>query len=223
MNSSPLARIGLRWKEELKTINPDPWATILAGSESEGSGVTIRDYSNLYAARDRAKIASLIRLRFTERYLDPALESPERHGFSILAICCLMVEALESFRNGWRSTSGKSEAAFCSFFQAHDEFKDLRPVAHDFYRAVRCGILHQAETTDGWRVHRKQGLYFESGGVRCVSASEFGKALKSVLARYHGDLISVDWNDPLWRNARRKLQAICRNCGLPDADVATLS
>ena len=28
-------------------------------------------------------------------------------------------------------------AAFCGFFQAHDEFKDLRPVAHDFYRAIR--------------------------------------------------------------------------------------
>jgi hypothetical protein len=52
-------------------------------------------------------------------------------------MCCLMVEALESFRNGWKDTAGKSESAFCGFFQAHDEFKELQPVAHEFYREVR--------------------------------------------------------------------------------------
>lgn len=51
----------------------------------------MRDYSSLHGAKDRLKIAGLIRLRFTERYLDPALDNPKRHGFSILAIGCLMV------------------------------------------------------------------------------------------------------------------------------------
>lgn len=209
----------------METFDPDPWVTVLAGSEWDGSAVTVRDYSNLHAAKGRAKIANMISLRFTERYLEPALDNRKRHGFSILAIGCLMVETLESFRNGWSSTSkrGRSEAAFCSFFQAHDEFKDLRPVAHDFYHAVRCGILHQAETTDGWRVHRRLGLFVESGGVRWVSACEFAEGLKSVLARYCDDLTQAEWNDPLWQKARKKLQAICRNCGLPEADVAALS
>ena len=207
----------------MKTPNPDPWITILAGSKVDGTAITVRDYSTLHGATDRPKIAGLIRLRFTERYLDPALDNPKRHGFSILAIGCLMVEALESFRNGWSNTSRKSEAAFCSFFQAHDEFKDLRPVAHDFYYAVRCGIRHQAETTDSWRVHREKGLFAESGGVRSVSASEFGERLRSVLDRYHDDLVSGDWNDQIWVKARKKLQAICRNCGLPETDVTKLS
>lgn len=207
----------------MKTPNPDPWITILAGAKADGTAITVRDYSNMHSAKDRTKIADLIRLRFSERYLDPVLDNPKRHGFSMLAVGCLMVEALESFRNGWKNTSGKSEAAFCSFFQAHVEFKDLRPVAHDFYRAVRCGILHQAETTDRWRVHRESGLFVENGGVRSVSASEFGKGLKSVLDRYHHDLDVADWNDQIWAKARKKLQAICHNCGLPDADVAKLS
>lgn len=206
----------------MKTTNPDPWVTLLAGSKSGGTAVTVHDYSNLHAAKDRAKIADMIQLRFNERYLDPALDNQKRHGFSILAMGCLMVEALESFRNGWNK-SRSSEGAFCSFFHAHDEFKDLRPVAHDFYHAVRCGILHQAETTDNWRVHRGPELFVESGSVRWVSASEFAKGLKSVLARYHSDLIRADWNDPLWQNARKKLRAICRNCGLPEADAAALS
>src|SRR2546425_3631915 len=114
----------------------------------------------------------MIRRRFNERYLDPVFDNPKRHGFAMVAVCCLMVETLESFRNGWKSTSdkGKGEAAFCGFFQTHDEFKDLRPVAHEFYRAVRCGILHQAETTHSWRIHRESGLFVESNGVRWLSA-----------------------------------------------------
>jgi len=205
--------------------NPDPWITILAGSKKDNTAITVRDYSDMICAKDRARIAKLIRLRFSERYLDPVLHNPKPHGFSILAIGCLMVEALESFRNGWKKTSGcpgGGAAVFSRFFQAHDEFKDLRPVAQEFYEHVRCGILHQAETTGNWRVHRNAGLFSQSGGVRRLSASEFGKRLRVVLNGYTDGLAKADWKDPAWKKARKKLRAICRNCGLPDADVAKL-
>ncbi len=133
----------------MRSLETDPWSTCLAGSKSEGDEITVRRYAKMHANTDRSGIASLIRRRFEERFLHPILDNPKRHGFAMMGICCLMVETLESFRNGWKNTSekGKSEAAFCRFFQAHDEFKQLRPVAHEFYRAVRCGILHQAEST----------------------------------------------------------------------------
>jgi len=130
---------------------------------------------------------------------------------------------LTPFATVGRTHQGGANKPFCSFFQAHDEFKDLRPVAHEFYRAVRCGILHQAETTDNWRVHRKAGLFAEENGVRRISAFEFGKRLRKVLGRYHDDLVKSDWGDAVWVNARKKLQAICGNCGLPDSDVAKLA
>ncbi len=186
----------------------------------------MRRYAEMHGNKDRSGIAGLIRRRFEERYLDPILDNnPKRHGFAMLAICCLMVEALESFRNGWRDTSerGRSEAAFCGFFQAHDEFRELRPVAHDFYRAVRCGILHQAETTHRWRVDREPGLLQEKDGAYWLSAFEFANRLKAVLNRYHDELCSSEWTSRLWVNARRKLQAICRNCGLPETDVSKLA
>ena len=132
----------------------------------------------------------------------------------------LMVEALESFRNGWRKTSGcpgGGAAVFRGFFQTHKEFIDLEPVACEFYEHVRCGILHQVETTGGWQVHRKSGLFSKSGGVNRLSAWEFGKGLKAVLTRYTDDLAKADWNDPIWKKARKKLRHICRNCGLADA------
>jgi hypothetical protein len=195
-----------------RSFDPDPSSTRLAGD------ITVGQYTDMVKRQDRKAISELIRLRFEERYLEPILDNPKRHGFSMLAVCCLMVEALESFRNGWKDSGGKSEAAFCSFFQNHDEFKELQPVAHDFYRAVRCGILHQAETTRGWRVDRKPGLTDEHGGVRWVSASEFGKRLQSVLNRYCDDLTMADWTSSQWVNARKKLQAVCGNCGLTDVE-----
>jgi hypothetical protein len=47
--------------------------------------------------------------------------------------------------------------------------------------------------------------------------------LKSVLDRYRQELVAADWNSDVWVKARRKIQAICRNCGLADADVASLA
>ena len=209
----------------MRSLDPDPWSTCLVGSAHAADKLTLRRYSEMHQNRDRPGIANLIRKRFEERYLEPILDNPKRNGFAMLAICCLMVETLESFRHGWKDTSerGKSEAAFCGFFQAHEEFRDLRPVAHEFYRAVRCGILHQAETTHKWRVDREPGLLSEQAGVRWLSAFEFGKALRVVLNRYCDNLSNSDWSSPLWVNARKKLQAICRNCGLPKSDVSKLA
>ena len=209
----------------MKYNDPDPWHTILAGSKMDKTAITVRDYSVMLKKRDGAGIARLIRLRFSERYLDPALDNPKRNGFAMLAIGCLTVEALESFRNGWKGTRGivgGCEAAFRSFFQAYDEFKDLRPVASEFYTHVRCGILHQAETTGNWTVNHSSELFSKSGARRRLSASEFGKRLCLVLARYSDDLAEADWKDPVWKKARKKLRAICRNCGLPDQDVKRL-
>jgi hypothetical protein len=206
----------------VRNTDPDPWLTCLAGLKSAGNEITVRQYADMYGKKDRSGIANLMRRRFEERYLEPALDNPNRHGFAMLAVCCLMIEAMESFRNGWKNSEGRSEAAFCGFFQVHDEFAELRPVAHEFYRAVRCGILHQAETTHSWRVDREHGLLTEKGGVRWLSAFEFGTRLKAVLTRYHDELVAAEWGSPLWTNARRKLQAICRNCGLPESEAAKL-
>jgi hypothetical protein len=208
----------------VKHSTPGP-GIILAGSKKGKNAITIRHYSDMLKERDRTRIAQLIQLRFRERYLDPALDNPKRHGFAMLAVCCLMVEALESFRNGWKGTQGIKggcEAAFRSFFEAHDQFKDLRPVASEFFKHVRCGILHQAETTGQWTVNRSSELFSSIDGQRRVSASEFGKRLRAVLNEYTDGLAQADWRDAAWTNARRKLRSICRNCGLPEEDVKRL-
>jgi hypothetical protein len=186
----------------------DPESTKLAGP------ATIHDYREMVNRDDRGAISDLIKRRFEERYLD-SVSGSQVHGFTKLAVSCLMVEALESFRQGWTDSNGKSEAAFCGFFHAFAEFNELAPHAHEFYRAIRCGILHQAETTSGWRVNRKGGpLIRRNGAIVWISAKEFVERLRRALDGYCEGLKKAEWDSEEWKRARKKLGRICKNSGV---------
>lgn len=177
---------------------------------------TVGDYLDAVAhdPPDRSKIAEGIHRRFLERYLEPVSSSSSRHGFTMMAVACLMIEALESFRRGWPDTSrrGAAELAFCSFFDAHDSFASFRGHAHEFYKGVRCGILHQAETTLGWRIRRDGDLLKIEGATRTVNAKKFVTALKHALDGYRDGLKAGLWNDEIWKSLRFKMERVCANC-----------
>lgn len=177
-------------------------------------GFTVGSYKALEAARDTRQIAKFIRNRFSGRYIEPLLSVPtgKKSGFCIMAVACLMIEALESFRQGWEDSKGKSETAFCSFFDHFEPFKELRGHGSQFYAHIRCGILHQAETTNGWRIRRELGApVFDSENLT-IGANAFLDALKLSFDAYCSELELADWNADIWRNARSKLAAICKNC-----------
>lgn len=174
-------------------------------------GYAVADYRALEAAKDKAEIARLISQRFTERYLAPTLSRQNvKHGFATMAIGCLMVEALESFRQGWPETRGKSKKAFCYFFDAHDQFAAFRGHAEPFYYDVRCGILHQAETRGGWTIRRGGALFDPTS--RVVNATAFVRTLGKVLKVYCRGLRQADWESDTWKKCRKKMGAICRAC-----------
>lgn len=81
------------------------------------SSIKISDYLELEGAKDRRAIANFVYNRFAERYIDPfEKQSPQsKHGFSLMAVNCLMIEALTSFRHGYPDTTGKSEQCFKEF------------------------------------------------------------------------------------------------------------
>jgi hypothetical protein len=116
-------------------------------------GFTVRDYRQAVKDQNATAIADGIRQRFHERYLTP-ITGTTKHGFTMMAGACLTIEALESFRQGWSRTdkNGRSPETFRLFFDSFDSFKPFRGL--DFYKHVRCGILHQAETTGGWKISR---------------------------------------------------------------------
>jgi hypothetical protein len=172
---------------------------------------TVRDYKKARDSTppDRAVIADALYARFNNRYIEPV--RAKRRGFTIMAVSCLMIEALESFRQGWESSEGRSKSAFCFFFDQFDEFTVLRGHAQEFYKHIRCGILHQAESTGGWRIRRDSSPLFDAA-TRTVNAERFLEALETVLKRYCNDLKALPWDSPEWKHARKKMEAIVKNC-----------
>jgi hypothetical protein len=169
---------------------------------------TVLQYRDFESRNDRNAIAAFVEARFAERYLDPLEVFPERKsGFAIMAVTCLMIEALESFALGWADSRHKSKRVFRSFFVRWDEFAAFRPLANDFYIHIRCGILHQAETTDGWRIRRDGSLI----GDRVINATKFAKVLRRVLSRYASLLRTEPWDSEIWTAFRKKMNHVCRN------------
>lgn len=110
------------------------------------------------------------------RYLDPIKVLQDNgtfqgEGFSIAAIQCSIVEFLEStvqgksyrfLRKGDPALGpyeySSSSDIFISFLLRRSPFdKDFKdePTARDFYVGVRCGLLHEARTKNGWTIWAK--------------------------------------------------------------------
>jgi hypothetical protein len=159
-------------------------------------------------------LSAFIDQRFTERYVTSLQDdAKKKNGFCIMAVSCLMIESLESFWQGWPNTKGKgkSEHAFCSFFDRNANFAPFRGHAADFYKNVRCGILHQAETCRGWRIHRRGPLF--DAVTKTINATAFHRQLRVSLASYRQALESSPWDSDIWVNFQKKMKAVCDNCG----------
>lgn len=173
------------------------------------SGFTIAHYRNAVAAGDRAALADFLYRRFSERYIEPT-GGPHRHGFTIMAVSCLMIESLIAFRSGWNTTQEDGRNVFGQFFRTYGEFAPLVPFAASFNRHVRNGLLHQAETTGGWRIRRDRSKLFEPA-TKTIEADRFRSALGRALALYRDELRGSEWDSIRWLNFRNKVDAICRN------------
>ena len=120
-----------------------------------------------------------------------------------------MIEALESFWQGWEDTNNiEGKEVFEGYFNRSTKltvFKDT-----DFYRGVRCGILHQAETTNGWHIRRDGPLLDIE--AKTINATEFHNCLEMDLIRYCEQLRQYEWDNERWKNIRKKMHAIIKNC-----------
>ena len=165
------------------------------------------------AKDDSAKVnlINLIHHRFNNRYVKHLHQIDS--GFLKMAISCLMIETLESFRQGKKNTKGKGvgQKMFKDFFKTEEKlFPGFNDIAHDFYSSIRCGILHQAETTNAWRILRKYDLLDKTN--RTINATKFVKALDKSLVNYIDSLKANDFNSAIWTKAILKIEDVCDNC-----------
>lgn len=172
--------------------------------------ITVKDYYSFRDDKDIEKLAGLICNRFMERYIDPFENNKSKHGFSMMAISCLMIEALFCFQKGRKKTGEKGGVVFEQFFTNSPNLKVFTYLGCDFYTNVRCGILHQGETYAGWKILRKGALLEMK--TRTINATKFMEALKNDLREYTDYLMNQPLQSKMWRCAIRKLDYICENC-----------
>lgn len=114
--------------------------------------------------------------RLEKRYLSPIAILQEHgefsgEGFSIMTILCSLIEFLESTYQGksYRYLQkgealgpheyNSSKAIFISFLTSKHPFDKQfdTGLATDFYKSIRCGLLHEASTKNNWRTWAKSG------------------------------------------------------------------
>ena len=179
-----------------------------ANDHSLASDVTVSRYRKWEEDKEKKKIAGFVKKRFCERYIEPFRSNEKKHGFVMMASACLMIESLESFRNGW-GKSPNSSLAFCQFFDRSEGLVAFRGKVADFYKHVRCGIMHQGETTGGWRILRKGTLFKRE--ILTINATKFLDEVEKSLRVYSDRLASENWDHELWKNFRKKMTAVCKN------------
>jgi hypothetical protein len=154
--------------------------------------------------------------RLNNRYVRPLnsiLPTKKRSGFLTMAAACLLIEALQAFKERKEYTlRGTGSGTFRKFFSDNKAFGQLVPLSREFYSNVRCGILHQAETYGNWLVIREKGTPLFNRKSQAINADVFLIELARSLRDYCRQLARADWNDPLWDNARFKLGKICEHC-----------
>lgn len=165
--------------------------------------------------------------RLAHRYFKPieALEAQklyEGEGFSIVAIQCSLIEFLESTYQGKVYKYDKpddklheykdSKNKFLSFLKNREPFKSefvdaTRNWPKEFYEGVRCGLLHEAGTRGGWRIHFDQNAptIFDKTKL-VIYRNKLKDALYDYLSRYRAELLT----DPALQQAFiRKMNSLC--------------
>ncbi|MGR3495624.1 hypothetical protein [Citreimonas sp.] len=141
--------------------------------------------------------------RLRSRYFEP-LEILQREGklqgegFTITSIQCAVIEFLAALRLGKnyryvqnRSDLGEHEymnssSLFCEFLISESPFNDwIKTIAEarNFYSSVRCALLHEARTKDGWKIWATGEIGIEPS-KKIVRRDALQGAINSYLEKY---------------------------------------
>lgn len=217
----------------MKTINSASDAFILSSypiplTVDEVESLLVRLKHNDKVAKKL--IICLIEHRLNHRYIRPLLNVPVefKSGFLMMAASCLLIETLQSFYEGENESEEGSGKAFGKFFASDINkpffpgFAECFPVVEEpakggktkkystFYKHIRCGILHQAETTGGYSILRRGPLFDKD--EQAINANLFVKALGDCVERYLDTLRIEECSSPLWQKSAKKIEHICKNC-----------
>jgi hypothetical protein len=166
--------------------------------------------------------------RIRSRYLQPIEllrdhDAKQGEGFSMVAVHCSLVEFLESTVQGIRYRVCRNDAelgeheyrmsapVFVSFLTRRQPFRDMfdDALAEEFYKRIRCGLLHEACTKGGWRI-RADGPAIIDRVQRILYRNKFHEALLQFVEWYRSALAS---SPELQEAFIRKFDSLCEEHG----------
>lgn len=189
-----------------------PLSTFIAGRKTVADWNAIRasltDFNNI-SLWTTAYNDFFIR-RLDDRYLSPIISIKQDggysgEGFSIMTIICSLIEFLETTYQGknyrYRRIGdpplgqyeyGASTQIFIDFLSNRTPFN--RQNADDFYKNVRCGLLHEARTNGNWTIWGNSGngtLINKTSTETIIYRDDFFEALlKLINLHYKSELLS---------------------------------
>ncbi len=192
---------------------------VLADSR-DGKKISVKDCKDFLANKDKIKLADFIYDRLYGRYLKPFdyddddYRKKYKNGFALMTSCCLLIETYVSFtKKEYRKTHNQSAKCFEHFFTTETRFSDFATTGtpNDFYKNVRCGILHNAETRNGWTITRDKNKLYFNPAMKEINAAKFANRLKKILENYSTSLISANFDkDEVWINFRNRLDDLIK-------------
>lgn len=209
--------------------------TIVA-TDSEGNSITIRQIDEWKKNCNKVKLADFFWYRYYGRYLRPFdFDNQEyidkyKSGFAIMTSCCLLIETYVSFiEPTFKQTNSKSERCFGYFFLTNSEFTAFskdgltieeyknsdnlknKGIPRDFYKNVRCGLLHNAETRNKWKIVRTGNFLFDEQ-TKTINSFRFMENLKAIIINFKEQLKQSDFNnDEIWMIYKARLQMLIDN------------
>lgn len=195
---------------------------IVLATLTNGQHLTVSDIKLLIERNDRKALADFIYNRLYGRYLKPydydsdAYRKYYKNGFAIMGSSCLLIESYVSFSEAkFRKTKDLSRQCFGHFFTTEKRFKEFAAggrqkdgtistkkqggTPNEFYDNVRCGILHNGETRNGWTISRNPKKPLFNRVTKEINAVKFANNMKAILKSYKLKLQSTNPPDTeLW-------------------------
>jgi hypothetical protein len=203
--------------------------SLVLATTSDGKEVTLRQCVEFVKQENKQALSGFIYDRLYGRYLKPFdypsndYKKKYKNGFALMANCCLLIETYVSFiEKKYRDTTRQSREVFGYFFTFEKRFSEFSEgginakgqiagakeggIPNDFYFNVRCGILHNGETRNGWTITRKQNKPLFNAKTKEVNATKFANELKLVLRDYARKLKKNDFDSSdIWDNFKKRL------------------
>jgi hypothetical protein len=140
-------------------------------------------------------------------------------GFVIVALDSLLMETIQSFRDGRENPEGRNETTtwqtlkeFLTKRKSFEKYFDSDEKVRMFYNHFRNGILHQGEVKSSGRIRidtQEMVTPSHDGQSLVVNRVLLHEAVESEISKYKQELLEGDEED-LRKNFIKKMDEICR-------------